>query len=122
MLDDSDADMLQGVLQQTDLSGGLTLFLNSPGGFALTAERAIKICRSYSKENFEVIVPNMAKSAATMVCLGARKILMTPTSELGPIDPQVVFKDGEGKTAKRFAVQRLVRSYEELFDRAVQVQ
>lgn len=122
MLDDSDADMLQGLLQQTDLSGGLTLFVNSPGGFALTAERVIKICRSYSKDDFEVIVPNMAKSAATMVCFGARKIWMTETSELGPIDPQVVFKEAEGKTAKRFAVQRLVRSYEELFQAAVQLQ
>ncbi len=122
MLDDSDSDMLKGVLQQMDLSTGLTLLLNSPGGFALTAERIVKICRSYSRDNFEVIVPNMAKSAATMVCFGARRIWMTQTSELGPIDPQVVFREAEGQTAKRFAVQRLVRSYEELFDRAVQLQ
>jgi hypothetical protein len=121
MLDDTDADMLKGVLQQMDLSSGLTLLLNSPGGFALTAERIIKICRAYSKDNFEVIVPSMAKSAATMVCLGAQKIWMSQTSELGPIDPQVVFPDVEGKTLKRFAVLRLVRSYEELFEKAVQL-
>jgi hypothetical protein len=36
-----------------------------------------------------VIVPNIAKSAATVLALGADTILMGYCSELGPIDPQV---------------------------------
>jgi len=35
-----------------------------------------------------VIVPDQAKSAATLLCMGAHQILMGPTSDLGPVDPQ----------------------------------
>jgi hypothetical protein len=38
---------------------------------------------------FRVIVPNIAKSAATVLALGADQILMGYCSELGPIDLQV---------------------------------
>ena len=40
-------------------------------------------------DNFTVIVPNFAKSAATMLCLGADEIMMAYLVELGPIDPQI---------------------------------
>jgi hypothetical protein len=40
---------------------------------------------------FEVIVPHMAKSAATLICFGASCIHMGPTAELGPVDPQVKY-------------------------------
>lgn len=38
---------------------------------------------------FSVIIPFVAKSAATMIAIGADEIVMGPTSELGPIDPLV---------------------------------
>jgi len=38
-----------------------------------------------------VVVPDMAKSAATILCLGAHNILMGPGGDLGPIDPQMIF-------------------------------
>ena len=59
--------------------------INSPGGSGLAAERMINVLRSYSGiGEYWAIVPAKAKSAATMVCLGASKILMGPASELGP--------------------------------------
>jgi Serine dehydrogenase proteinase len=39
-----------------------------------------------------VIVPDQAKSAATLIALGAHEILMGPASDLGPIDPQMQLK------------------------------
>jgi len=36
-----------------------------------------------------VIVPDQAKSAATIFALGADRILMGTSSDLGPIDPQI---------------------------------
>ena len=84
MIEESDADMLEEILQVTDLSRGLCLILDSPGGNALAAERIVRICREYSAGNFEVMVPRRAKSAATMIAFGANKIYMTPTSTLGP--------------------------------------
>lgn len=79
---DKDADMIECILQGVDLKKGFILLLNSPGGSGLAAERIIQICCSYSKNNFDVMVPKMAKSAATMICLGANKIFMPKTAEL----------------------------------------
>lgn len=64
-----------------------------------------------------MIVPGKAKSAATMVCFGADKIIMGSTSELGPIDPQLTVSEGE--SIKRFSAYNVVESYEDLFLRAV---
>jgi ClpP class serine protease len=121
MIQDDDADMLEGVLQKTDLSDGLALFISSPGGDGLSAERIVNICRSYSGTGeFWVIVPGKAKSAATMVCFGASKIIMGASSELGPIDPQHTII-AEGKVPSRFSVYNIVKSYEDLFKRAVEL-
>jgi len=118
MMEDADADMLEGVLRTTDTSKGFGLCISSPGGDSLAAERIVNVCRAYSGTGeYWVIVPGKAKSAATMVCFGASKVVMSATSELGPIDPQLVrVEDG---VRKWFSVFNLVKSYEDLFDRAV---
>lgn len=112
-LDNTDVDMIENVLQKSDLSRGLSMVINSLGGDGLAAERIINVCRSYSKGDFEVIVPKMAKSAATMVAFGANKIWMSETSELGPIDPQVISRDGV------VSAHNFITSYEELLRKAV---
>lgn len=118
MLEDNDAEMLEGVLQTCDLSDGLALLISSPGGIGLAAERIINVCRSYSGTGeYIAIIPAKAKSAATMICLGASKIIMGKTSELGTVDPQLTVQ--EDKKTKRFSVYNLVKSYENLFGRAV---
>ena len=115
MLQDDDADMLEGVLQSLDLSNGLALVISSPGGDGIAAERIVNMCRSYSGTGeFWAIVPGKAKSAATIVCFGASKITMGPTSELGPVDPQL----NEGPNV--FSVYNLVASYEDRLKRAVE--
>jgi len=117
-IEDSDADLLERVLQGLDLSGGCALFVSSPGGDSLASERIINICRTYSGTGeYWAIVPGKAKSAATMICLGASRILMDPTAELGPIDPQLtMLKDG---MPQRFSAVNVVESYDDLFTRAV---
>jgi len=70
----------------------LDLILHSEGGDGTVAEKIGEMCRSHVKNELRVIVPNRAKSAATIVALGADKIVMGPYSELGPIDPQVVIQ------------------------------
>ncbi|MCX6152158.1 MAG: hypothetical protein NTX22_16650 [Ignavibacteriales bacterium] len=117
MIEDEDAKMIEEVLQNTELnSNGLVLILNSPGGSGLAAERIINVCRAYSNDCFEVVVPNMAKSAATMICMGSNHIYMSKTSELGPIDPQVtIVEDG---TRKVFSVHGIINSFETLLKKA----
>jgi hypothetical protein len=111
---DPDVTMLEEVLQNADMKGKhLVLILNCPGGDGLAAERMINVCRSYSTDGFTVLIPKQAKSAATMICLGAKKIIMSNTSELGPIDPQIF--DG----MRWYAAHEIIEAYEELVRKAV---
>src|SRR5437870_1282174 len=82
MISDVDAEMLESILSVEHSSGGkIMLIINSPGGFGLAAERIVNTCRAFSNNQFEVLVPHMAKSAATMICFGAIKIHMSKTAE-----------------------------------------
>jgi len=65
------------------------LMITSPGGDPNAAEKLLFMCRKRFTNGFYVIVPNYAKSAATMIALGSDKILMGYLAELGPIDPQL---------------------------------
>lgn len=118
MIEDSDADILEGLLQKLNLAPGLVLIINSLGGHGLASERIINVCRSYSNGKFQTIVPKMAKSAATMICLGSQEILMSDTSELGPIDPQVPYS-GEGQQQTWLSLWSILQSYKELMRQAV---
>lgn len=74
--------------------------LDSPGG---DGETAVRLARSTQARcaRFTVIVPDQAKSAATILALGAHEILMGPTSDLGPVDPQFQLADGRSLVAAK---------------------
>lgn len=116
-IDDNDAEMLESMLATEHDGSGIVLVINSPGGQALAAERIANVCRNYSGGDFEVIVPHMAKSAATMICFAASKIYMSRTGELGPVDPQVVYKRG-GDFPMYISADEYVRSYDDLMKKA----
>lgn len=82
---------------------GVDLILNSPGGRPETAEKIIMTLQNYYDRDFRVIVPEYAKSAATIVALGSREICMGFCSELGPIDPQIFVPDEQGRGIFRSA-------------------
>ncbi len=48
-----------------------------------------------------MIIPECAKSAATLIALGADSIVMGYTSELGPIDPQITVTTASGREMQR---------------------
>jgi hypothetical protein len=62
--------------------------LNSPGGFPGDAYRIIRALRTDFKI-VNIIVPFWAKSAATLLSLGASKLIVNDWAEFGPIDIQV---------------------------------
>ena len=101
-----DSETIENILRSCDMSGfeGLDLILHSPGGLPQAAGDIIRVCRSYAP-SFKVIVPNMAMSAATVLGMGADKVVMSDTSKLGPIDPQMLYSTKEGaflRAAKSF--------------------
>ena len=84
----ADVPALGEVLAQVGDCDSINLILESPGGDGPTAEKLVTMCRDFGKV-FRVLVPNRAKSAATLMALGADQILMGYCSEIGPIDAQV---------------------------------
>ncbi|HUV85079.1 MAG TPA: ATP-dependent Clp protease proteolytic subunit [Methanosarcinales archaeon] len=66
----------------------IDLFLHSYGGSVDIPYKIVNLIREFC-DHFSVIIPFVAKSAATMIAIGADEIIMGPTSELGPIDPLV---------------------------------
>jgi len=64
----------------------ISLFLASHGGSLEAPWPLVNLIKEYCK-NFEVIIPDKAFSAATLISLGADEIVMTSRSQLSPIDP-----------------------------------
>jgi len=79
-----------------DPNKGIDILIESPGGVAEVAEAIAKMLWS-TFPSVRFIVPNMAKSAATLLVLSGEKILMDEQSELGPIDPQMPVRQPNGE-------------------------
>jgi len=84
-----DVPLVEDLLRSTAGADVGYLIINSPGGDGNVAEKLLLMFRQRFSKGFNVIVPDYAKSAATMIALGSDKILMGYLAELGPIDPQL---------------------------------
>ncbi|MEU0343601.1 hypothetical protein ABZ092_32770 [Streptomyces bobili] len=73
---------------KTSASEQIDVILDSLGGSLDSAFRIVRYLGSYSTD-LRVYVPRQAKSAATLIALGTRSLLMSPFSELGPLDSQI---------------------------------
>ena len=72
----------------------LDLVIHSGGGNIHVAYQIVKLLRLHTKE-ISACVPLYAKSAATLLCLGADSIFVDELAELGPLDTQI-FEEGKG--------------------------
>lgn len=112
---------LARILETIEQGTPITLLLDSPGGDIDAAEKMVHLLReactpaSRSANDLEVVVPNSAKSAATLIALGADRILMSDSSELGPIDPQLQLPNGNS-----VPIFAMLRAYEEAEQRCRQ--
>jgi hypothetical protein len=86
---DTDLNRLYEAASANEKKKNILLILHSNGGNIEPAYLISKALKALSKEHFAVAVPRLAKSAATLICLGADEIHMGLTSQLGPIDPQI---------------------------------
>lgn len=91
--------LFEELIYNADPTQDLHLLLNTAGGDGETAVRLARAAQSRCRQ-FTVIVPDMAKSAGTILALGAHQIIMGPASDLGPIDPQFQMPDGSLVGAK----------------------
>lgn len=67
----------------------IDLFLYSRGGDVSVPWRIASMFREFCEE-FNILIPYKAQSAATLLSLGADHIIMGKKAELGPIDPTLV--------------------------------
>lgn len=73
----------------------LDFVIHSPGGDVDAAYQIMEFLRQHA-QRITACVPLQAKSAATLMCLGADEILMTEISELGPLDMPMPETDASG--------------------------
>ena len=83
-------EQVKGSSKRTD--NAISILLRTGGGSAETAERMVNVLRKHYKQvNF--VVPDVAMSAGTILCMSGDRIYMDYASTLGPIDPQVPTPD-----------------------------
>ena len=106
------ADLLHNVVSDQQLD----LLLHTGGGDIDATEKIIKMVRAVAgNAEFRIVVPDMAKSAGTLMTFGADQVLMSDTSELGPIDPQIPHVGASGEL-RRLSVLTYIKAYEEWKD------
>jgi ClpP class serine protease len=63
----------------------VVLLLHSPGGHINWAYKIVRLFQKRTDEFF-TIVPLYAKSAATLIAIGGKQIIMGSEGKLGPLD------------------------------------
>jgi len=91
----------------------ISLIIRSNGGDIDAPLPIVSLMREYC-DKLEIIIPENAHSAATLISLGGDKIIMTPVSSLSPIDPQINLPalNKEDKIKIRFSVEDVAGYYQ----------
>lgn len=118
------ANQLAEAIQNMKPVENIDVILNSLGGDIDAAYIIVNLLRSKTKK-LTIIVPRFAKSAATLITLGADEILMPLSSELGPLDSMLQHpKESEKRISAldAFKTFEFIRNYLfESMDLAVQL-
>lgn len=86
----------------------VALLVDSPGGMAKSAYQIATLLRRHCG-GFTAVVPEYAKSAATLLVLGADTIVLGKDAELGPLDAQLLDPEREQQISALDEVQALER-------------
>jgi len=113
-IDRDDPTALADLLYNIPIDSDVDLLLHTPGGDIDAADKLMTMLRrKIGTGHLRFIVPDYAKSAGTLMALGADVIIMSDTSELGPIDPQIVHVDKDGNPTAH-SVQDFLDAYTQL--------
>jgi hypothetical protein len=75
----------------------IDVLIHSPGGELNSCFLIGRLLGRWLK-SWEALVPGYACSGATLMCLGSSNIVMSQLGQLGPLDPQERFFDGERRS------------------------
>jgi membrane-bound ClpP family serine protease len=97
VIDRDDAAGFMEVLHNIAPETGIDLLLHTRGGDVDAAEKLLTLVQAtVGGGQLRIIIPDFAKSAGTLMALGADLLIMSDSSELGTIDPQIWADDGHG--------------------------
>ena len=109
---------LYALLQSTGRLKRLSLFLKSDGGSGQASLRMINLLRQYV-DHLTVMVPLECQSAATMLALGADRILMGPLAQLSAVDTSLthdlspIDRDNDRVSVSNDELLRVIRLWTE---------
>jgi len=108
---------LYGVLRSLKKVKHLSLFVKSNGGSGQASLRMVNLLRQFV-ERLTVLVPLECESAATMLALGADKILMGPLAHLSAVDTSLthdlspIDRDNDRVSVSQDELHRVVRLWQ----------
>jgi hypothetical protein len=113
----NDVLALYGVLKNLGPVDRLSLFIKSGGGDGESSLRMVNLLRQFTK-HLTVLVPLECASAATMLALGAERVLMGPLACLSAVDTSLrhdlspVDKDNSRVSVSQDELQRVIRLWQ----------
>ena len=81
-------------LKQAGGEDKLDVLIHSTGGVLSSCYRVARLL-SRAADSWDALIPSMAASGASLICLGSCNLVMSECAQLGPIDPQVLSKRNE---------------------------
>ncbi|HEY1986564.1 MAG TPA: hypothetical protein VGG85_14205 [Terracidiphilus sp.] len=114
----NDVAGLYALLRSTGKLERLSLFMKSDGGSGQAALRMVNLLRRYV-EHLTVLAPLECQSAATMLALGADRILMGPLAHLSAVDTSLthdlspIDRDNDRVSVSNDELLRVIRLWTE---------
>src|SRR6266481_7197062 len=108
---------LYGILRSMGKVERLSLFIKSDGGYGQASLRMVNLLRQYVGQ-LTVVVALECASAATMLALGADKIMMGPLAHLSAVDTSLthdlspIDRDNDRVSVSQDELQRVVRLWQ----------
>lgn len=118
----NDVTGLFGILRSIGKVERLCLFIKSDGGSGQASLRMVNLLRQYAGR-LTVVVPLECASAATMLALGADKILMGPLAHLSAVDTSLthdlspIDRDNDRVSVSQDELHRVVQLWQKQADK-----
>jgi hypothetical protein len=113
---------LYGILRSMGRVERLSLFIKSDGGYGQASLRMVNLLRQFAGQ-LTAIAPLECASAATMLALGADRILMGPLAHLSAVDTSLthdlspIDRDNNRVSVSQDELQRVVRLWQKESDK-----
>lgn len=113
-IDDTDVTAFSDLIEDVP-DNSIDVLLHTPGGLVEAAERIVALLRAkFSSIRF--VIPHSAYSAGTLMTLSGDEILMDERSALGPVDPQIMFRDPMTGEAQFIPSQAITSGFQRAID------